>query len=76
MGFSFIAILFKETLEFKDAVNIQSRILIPQTWDLAQKMLEISTLVVTQCIFKALGFIKRKNIVGNLFLQIKKSFSI
>jgi hypothetical protein len=67
MGSAFISILFKETLEFKDAINIQSRILIPQTWVLARKMLEISTLVVTQCILKALGFIKRKNIVGKLF---------
>jgi hypothetical protein len=35
MGFASIAILFKETLEFRDVVNMQSRIFIPQIWVLA-----------------------------------------
>ncbi len=52
-------ILFKETLEFKDAINLyylrqtialHSKIPIPQTWVVAQKVSKIMALVVTQCV--------------------------
>jgi hypothetical protein len=51
--------MFKETLEFKDAINIfyskqtitlQNRIPTPQTWVVTQKMLEVLILMVTQCV--------------------------
>jgi len=52
-------ILFKETLEFKDAISfyysrqtiaLHSKIPIPQTWVVAQKVSKFMTLVIIQCV--------------------------
>jgi hypothetical protein len=53
-------ILFKETLEFKDAIKLcyswqaialQNKIPSPQTWDVAHKLMsKVLTLMVSQCI--------------------------
>jgi hypothetical protein len=52
-------ILIKKTLEFKDAINLyysrqtialHSKIPIPQTWVVAQKVSKIMTLIITQCV--------------------------
>jgi hypothetical protein len=51
--------LFQKTLEFKDAINLcysrqtialQSKIPIPYTWVVAQKVSEIMIVVITQCV--------------------------